>query len=118
MNGNEAENVNEVSLSDSDESPLRNTLTDIIATRQKDNRALMMMHLNINSIQNKFEDFNMLVDQLKAHVIFLTETKIDASYPNSQFKIRGYNMYRNDRKKGEVASWLTFHLTYKANDSS
>ena len=37
LNGSETENVNEVSLSNNDERPLGNTLTDIIAMRQKDN---------------------------------------------------------------------------------
>ena len=36
----------------------------------------------------------------KAQVVYLTETKIDASYPNSQFMVEGYNIYRNDRTKG------------------
>lgn len=43
------------------------------------------MHLNINGIQNK------------AQVFFLTETKINATYPTAQFKISGYEIYHNDR---------------------
>lgn len=31
---------------------------------------------------------------------FLSETKIDDSYPDSQFHLQGYSMYRRDRKKG------------------
>ena len=30
----------------------------------------------------------------------ISETKIDSSYPNAQFSIPGYSLYRNDRKKG------------------
>ena len=37
---------------------------------------------------------------LKAHVLIISETKIDNSYPNSQFIINGYHMYRKDRVKG------------------
>jgi len=33
-------------------------------------------------------------------VLFISETKIDFSYPNAQFSIPGYSLYRNDRKKG------------------
>ena len=33
-------------------------------------------------------------------VFFLTETKVDAAYPTAQFKISGYDIYRNDRTKG------------------
>ena len=42
----------------------------------------------------------MLVEQFKAQVVFLGETKIDGTYPNSQFAINNYHLYRNDRVKG------------------
>ena len=58
------------------------------------------MHLNINSLQNKFEDLKLLINDFKAQVIFLSETKIDSSYPSKQVKIDGYNIYRKDRVKG------------------
>ena len=32
--------------------------------------------------------------------MFVSETKIDASYPNAQFKVSNYSLYRNDREKG------------------
>ena len=32
--------------------------------------------------------------------MFVSETKIDSSYPNAQFPIPSYSLYRNDRKKG------------------
>ena len=31
----------------------------------------------------------------------ISETKIDRSYPDSQFKLQGYNMFHKDRAKGE-----------------
>lgn len=58
------------------------------------------MHLNVNSLQNKFEEVSSLMKEFKAQVVYLTETKIDASYSNSQFMVEGYNIYRNDRTKG------------------
>ena len=38
--------------------------------------------------------------EFKAQVSFLTETKTDTTYPTAQFKISGYDIYRNDRTKG------------------
>lgn len=32
--------------------------------------------------------------------MFVSETKIDFSFPNAQFSIPGYSLYRNDREKG------------------
>ena len=72
------------------------TLPAIVKSREKDSRELLIMHLNVNSLQNKIEEMGSLIGEFKAQVMFLTETKIDASYPNSQFNINGYNIYRND----------------------
>ena len=72
----------------------------ILAERKNNSSSAFIMHLNINSIQNKFEELKQLNDCLKAHVIVLSETKIDSSYPSSQFSLSGYNMFRKDRKKG------------------
>ena len=60
------------------------------------------MHLNVNSLQNKIEEVKMLIEQFKAQVVFLAETKIDGLYPSSQFAIRNcIDIYRSDdRVKG------------------
>ncbi|CAH3114421.1 unnamed protein product [Pocillopora meandrina] len=61
---------------------------------------ILLCHLNINSIQNKFEELVALIRKLKIHIIFISKTKIDSTYAHSQFAIPGYTLYRNDRKKG------------------
>ena len=68
--------------------------------REHFNKDLLIGHLNINSIQNKFEELTATIKTIGAHVMFNSETKIDSSYPNAQFSIPGYSLYRNDRKKG------------------
>ena len=68
--------------------------------RAKDARNIFIFHLNVNSLQNKIEEVVMLIDELKAQVVFLTETKIDGPYPNIQFAIERYKDYGNNRKKG------------------
>lgn len=68
--------------------------------RQEHSNRILIFHLNINSLQNKFDELKLLNDKMKSQIIFLSETKIDKSYPNSQFTLTGYNMYRKDRKKG------------------
>ena len=74
---------------------------EVIEIRKRDSRDLLLFHLNINSIQNKFEELKSIItEDLKAQVAFITETKLDATYPSSQFKIDGFNIFRNDRKKG------------------
>ena len=58
---------------------------------------MLIVHLNINSIQNKFEELKSINKQLKSHIIFLSDTKIDGSYPNSQFNLEGYHTFRQDK---------------------
>ena len=54
-------------------------------------------HLNINSIRNKFEDLKHIVKD-KIDILLISETKIDNSFPASQFCIKGYSKpYRYDR---------------------
>ena len=59
-----------------------------------------MLHININSLQNKFEELKLINDKLRASIIILTKTKIDSMYPESQFKLNNYCLFRNDRVKG------------------
>ena len=55
-------------------------------------------HLNISSVRDKFSGFKDLVLK-ETDTCLLTETKIDDSFPNSQFFAEGYKMYRKDIKK-------------------
>ena len=72
-----------------------------LETQRADSRKeFLLCRININSIQNKFEELVELIRKLNAHVIFVGETKIDSTYPNSQFNISGYSLFCNDRKKG------------------
>ena len=52
-------------------------------------KCIILGHLNINSIRNKF---NKLVDQIKgnADITIISETKLDDSFLNGQFKIPRY----------------------------
>ena len=55
-------------------------------------------HLNINSIRNKFSSFKDLVLK-ETDICLLSETKIDDSFQNSQFFAEGYRMFRKDGNK-------------------
>ncbi|XP_022788134.1 uncharacterized protein LOC111328049 [Stylophora pistillata] len=68
--------------------------------RVKYSSNFLTAHLNINSYQNKFEEMREIIQKLRIQVIFIGETKIDSSYPDAQFAISGYQLYRSDRMKG------------------
>ena len=59
-----------------------------------------MCHLNIKSIQSKFEELTSLIKKSRTELMIVSKSKIDSSYPNSQFTISGHELYRNDGKKG------------------
>ena len=50
---------------------------------------LMLGHLNINSIRNKFDALSDLIIG-KIDIFLVTETKINESFPNQQFILQGY----------------------------
>ena len=65
--------------------------------RLKNVDKLVFGHLNINSIRNKFD---LLADAINRNidVLLISETKIDSSFPDSQFQLSGFSCpYRRDR---------------------
>ena len=63
--------------------------------RTKNPNRIVLAHLNINSLRNKFD-----IDQITGNVdvMVISDTKLDDSFPESQFKIPGYSsIFRLDR---------------------
>ena len=52
--------------------------------------------MNVNSIRNKFVTIQELIKSL-FEIFLISETKVDDSFPNAQFKIEGYKSFRKDR---------------------
>ena len=61
-------------------------------------RTYFFGHLNVNSVRNKFEALAFLVKD-KIDAFLLSESKLDSSFPEAQFKILGYRIFRQDREK-------------------
>ena len=63
----------------------------------KTNERIIIGHLNINFMENKFNSLVSLVKD-KLDIIVVSETKIDDSFPETQFIIEGYSKpFRRDR---------------------
>ena len=73
---------------------------------------LFFGHLNVNSIFNKFVSIQELIKGL-FNIVLISETKIDDSFPNAQFKIEGYKNFRKDRDAFEGG--LFFYTNEKLN---
>lgn len=50
---------------------------DLIAERNKFNKEVLMCHLNINSIQNKFEERASVIKKSRTQLMIFSESKID-----------------------------------------
>ena len=70
------------------------------AARQKSAKGMLLCHLNIYSIQNKFDELKDIIINNRVQIMAVSEIKIDHSYSDSQFLIPGYYLHRNKQKKG------------------
>ena len=75
-------------------------------------------HLNVNSLRNKIHDIRYLSEQLTFEVLTISETKLDVSFPSSQFLIDGYynpNDLRKDRNAhgGGLITFIKRGIPYK-----
>ena len=59
---------------------------------------VILEHLNVNFLRNKIEAVEEL---MRSHIdiSLSSETKLDETFPNKQFKISGYKMFTRDRNK-------------------
>ena len=61
---------------------------------------MITCHLNINSLNNKFDDISPLLTENLVDILFLSETKLDDSYKSSQFFVEGFSKpLRSDRNR-------------------
>ena len=76
------------------------TYDEITILRVKNPKKVILGHLNINSIPNKFTGIMDLVKG-KLDIFLISETKIDNSFPDAQFYCEGYSSpHRRDRSNG------------------
>ena len=82
------------------QSPVANDRTANFLNQQglKYAKNLIIGHLNINPIRNKFFDFKELVLS-ETDVCLISEIKLDDSFPDQQCHVNGYKMFCKDRNK-------------------
>ena len=62
---------------------------DLRALRKKNLNKLIIAHLKVNSLRNKFEFLKKQI-QDNIDILMISEIKIDASFPIGQFLLKGY----------------------------
>ena len=79
----------------SSEETLKNNVLNVI--RKKNPKRIIIAHLNINSIRNKFEMLKEVIGN-KINIFLISETKLDDTFVLSQFILEGFTpLYRLDR---------------------
>ena len=74
---------------------------------------ILIGHLNINSIRNKFDSLIKMVTE-EIDILMITETKLDDSFPASQFFKQGFcTPFRLDRNKngGGILLYIRSNIT-------
>ena len=87
--------------------------SSIIDLRKENSSNALLMHLNINSIQNKFEDLTILNRSLKAQIFVISETKIQTANSNYMATICSA---RIEQKEG-VAYWSIYQQQFHQESS-
>ena len=80
--------------------------------KEKNTKNFFFGHLNVNSIRNKFVSLEELIKRT-FDIFLISETKIDDSFPNAQFKIEGCKSFRKDRDA--FGGGLLFYVNEKLN---
>ena len=69
---------------------------------------LLLGHLNINSVRNKFEALAYIIDN-NIDLLLISETKLDDSFPTAQFQMNGFSVpygYDRNRKGGGLLLYI------------
>ena len=75
------------------------TLSILNKLKLKNINKLVIGHLNINSLPNRFCQLKLIIEK-NIEILFIAETKLDSNFRSSQFKIKGSSMpYRCDRNR-------------------
>ena len=73
-----------------------NTVHEI---RIKNANRLIIRHLNVNSLRNKFQMLEKLIRD-KIDIFLISETRLDSSFPSGQFVTKSYSTpFRLDRNQ-------------------
>ena len=64
-------------------------VTDIKHIRNNSRKECIIASLNINSLPNKFEEIKEWLGSNLFDILAIQETKIDSTFPNSQFNVEG-----------------------------
>ena len=70
-----------------------NIISDFKGTHQNN---FVFIHININSFRHKFVHLQEILSKHRVDYLAISESKLDDSFPDAQFNVQGYNIFRQD----------------------
>ena len=64
--------------------------------RRKFPRKFIISHININSVQHKYGELSILLQNKLVDCLFVSESKLNDSHQDTLFKTDGFTLYRKD----------------------
>ena len=90
-----------------------NSCPQVQENRWQNPKNVILGHLNVNSLRNKIEAVEELMRN-KIDISLFSEFKLVETFPNQQFKIGEYKMFRRDRNKhGGVLRFINESISCK-----
>ncbi len=86
----------------------KDIFSEFYELKRKYSRKFIVCHININSLQFKHGELSILLRNKVVDCLFVSETKLNDSHLDSQFKVDGYTLYRNDNQKDSGGGLLCF----------
>ena len=97
-----------------EENEIHDFISDLRTQRLQNARNILLGHVNINSIRNKFEPIEGILRNGLIDILVISESKIDDSFPMAQFSVQNYTLHRKDRNsKGGGLMIYIFGPTYR-----
>ena len=83
--------------------------------RMKHPKNMIIGQYNVNSIRNKFIEIKPIFDLQLCDILGVSETKLDDSFPLSQFCVENYKLHRQDRndKGGGIMIYVKDTIPHK-----
>ena len=90
-------------------------LQDMLDFRECNPKNLIVGHLNVNGLRNKFSEIEYMVLQNTLDILFVSETKLDESFPKHQFNVTGFKSHRADRNShgGGIMSYIRDDIPHR-----
>ena len=106
----------ESDISSSDDERDKYDVFESLRNLRKENKTRpVICYININSIQYKFDELNVILLEKLVDILIIAETKIDDSLNDNLFQAEGYKMERRDRtdRGGGLMAHIRADLPFK-----